>query len=101
MFVLDTKWKALDEGTADRKSGISQADLYQLLSYATVLRSTEKAESIVLVLVYPRSETFVSPLKMRFNDKEGTDLLVLPFDIARADADGEAYGRELRDMLYG
>lgn len=99
LFVIDTKWKALDEEDESRKFGISQTDLYQLLSYATILRTTEQVELITLVLIYPRSQLFASPLRMQFNDREGTEVLVLPFDIPRAVTAGQDYGQELRNTL--
>lgn len=46
-FIIDTKYKLLDEFSDDRKYGISQSDLYQMLAYA--IRYKKKQ----IVLIYP------------------------------------------------
>lgn len=43
---MDTKWKKLAEPT-DRKHGVSQADVYQLMGYARLYECSE------LMLLYP------------------------------------------------
>ena len=47
-IVLDTKWKRLDGG--DRKRGVKQEDVYQLLTYATAWKAKR------LILLYPWHE---------------------------------------------
>ena len=47
-IVLDTKWKRLDG--ADRKRGVEQEDVYQLLTYATAWKAKR------LILLYPWHE---------------------------------------------
>lgn len=51
--VLDTKWKAL---TVDRKMGIKEADLYQVMAYAQLY------ECRALVLLYPHHAGLTGPL---------------------------------------
>lgn len=70
--LADTKWKVLDQ--ADQKLAISQADLYQMESYATRYRCTR------LLLIYPRQRNLTSPVEMRLLGS-GSRLVVVPFDL--------------------
>ncbi|KPF64266.1 McrC family protein [Porphyrobacter sp. AAP60] len=45
--IIDTKWKKLSPDPLDRKHGVSQADVYQLMAYARLYRTAE------LMLLYP------------------------------------------------
>jgi 5-methylcytosine-specific restriction enzyme subunit McrC len=45
--ILDTKWKKLSSNGSDRKLGVSQADVYQLMAYARLYPTKE------LMLLYP------------------------------------------------
>lgn len=45
--IIDTKWKKLSRDPLDRKHGVSQADVYQLMAYARLYRTAE------LMLLYP------------------------------------------------
>ncbi|WP_086619708.1 McrC family protein [Erythrobacter tepidarius] len=45
--IIDTKWKKLSFDPLDRKQGVSQADVYQLMAYARLYRTAE------LMLLYP------------------------------------------------
>lgn len=47
MAIIDTKWKKLSLDPLDRKHGVSQADVYQLMAYARLYRTAE------LMLLYP------------------------------------------------
>ncbi|QIQ85717.1 restriction endonuclease [Erythrobacter sp.] len=47
LAIIDTKWKRLSADPLDRKHGVSQADVYQLMAYAR-LYDTER-----LMLLYP------------------------------------------------
>ncbi|RNJ61697.1 MAG: calmodulin-binding protein [Porphyrobacter sp. IPPAS B-1204] len=47
MAIIDTKWKKLSPDPLDRKHGVSQADVYQLMAYARLYRTAE------LMLLYP------------------------------------------------
>jgi len=55
-LIVDTKWKQLDDHETDRKMGIKQADLYQMMAYAQLY------ECEALVLLYPHHSGLVSPL---------------------------------------
>lgn len=51
-FILDTKWKRINQNASDPKRGISQADMYQLYSYG------KKYDCEKVALIYPRTENF-------------------------------------------
>ncbi|ODB85284.1 hypothetical protein A3195_16935 [Candidatus Thiodiazotropha endoloripes] len=70
--IADAKWKLLDE--EERKLGISQADLYQMESYATRYRVKE------VHLVYPMQQKMTLPVQLQLKGS-GTRVNVVPFDI--------------------
>lgn len=75
-WVLDTKWKLLQAGNRAEKYGLSQSDFYQLFAYGQkYLGGTGR-----MALIYPRTETFQSPLDA-FDFGKGLSLEVLPFDL--------------------
>lgn len=86
-LILDAKWKLLEQEAADGKHGISQADLYQLLSYATIYRSTSQPVD-GLALVYPAWEGFDETIECRYADTAGTRLVVIPMPLHGAPATG-------------
>lgn len=73
VLIADAKWKILDEG--EKNLGISQADMYQIGSYA----SRYGARS--LVLLYPMQEKLTNPVYMKLEGTEAT-LLVKPVNIS-------------------
>ena len=70
--IADAKWKLLDE--EERKLGISQADLYQLESYATRYRVEE------LFLIYPMQQKMTMPVQLHLKGS-GATVNIVPFDI--------------------
>lgn len=88
--IADAKWKILDEG--EKKSGISQADLYQMESYATRYRVNE------LYLVYPMQQKMTTTIKLALKGS-GATVNILPFDVTAkrsVDLPGEVVGDRLR-----
>ncbi len=91
-FILDTKWKILDQDNFDNgnKYGISQADIYQLYSYGKVYQResphNEDRISTELFLLYPRNEKFNRVITL---SEDGTDngndnnliLKIIPVDL--------------------
>lgn len=61
-FILDAKWKKIDQAKPDEKFKISQPDLYQLYTYG------KRYDCRAVVLIYPRSNDFTSTLRFRFFD---------------------------------
>ena len=72
-FILDTKWKRINEGDSDRKHGISQADMYQLFAYG------KKYGCKHVALVYPKTKDFQNQLLYRFDEE--LSLACFPFDV--------------------
>lgn len=84
LVILDTKWKLIDQntqydnGNEDPKSGISQADMYQMFAYGK--KYFKSHENGKLVLIYPHWGKFNTPLKQfKFDDTLTLD--VIPFDL--------------------
>lgn len=77
-LVLDTKWKLLnsDKDTAREKYQLSQSDFYQLYAYGHhYLQGSGE-----VVLIYPKTDTFPSPLPVfEFPQAATMRLWVLPF----------------------
>lgn len=72
-FILDTKWKRINENDNDSKHGISQADVYQLFAYG------KKYGCRHVALVYPKTNRFREPLRYRFDEELA--LSCFPFDV--------------------
>ena len=73
-FVLDAKWKAIN----NPKHDIVQSDVYQLYSYG------RKYGCRTVALIYPRTAQFQHPLRYDFDDKVTSQPLSLwcfPFDV--------------------
>ncbi|WP_341964192.1 McrC family protein [Pseudomonas sp. RC10] len=75
-WVLDAKWKLLDQTDRDNKYGLKQSDLYQLFAYGQ--RYLEGKGD--LVLVYPKHDRFTQALAP-FYFTEDLRLWVVPFDL--------------------
>lgn len=46
-MVIDTKWKLVGQNPEDKKRGVSQSDVYQMMAYARLYRCRE------VMLLYP------------------------------------------------
>ncbi len=72
-FILDTKWKRINEESSDLKHGISQVDMYQLFAYG------KKYDCKQVALVYPKTEQFQEMLRYKFDEE--LSLSCFPFDV--------------------
>lgn len=79
IFLIDTKWKEISNEQTNHY-GISQPDLYQMLSYAKIYEHGEQKD-VELMLVYPKTEKFKQPIGITFCDSKEVKLKVLPFDL--------------------
>jgi 5-methylcytosine-specific restriction enzyme subunit McrC len=75
-WVLDAKWKLLDETNRKDKFGLSQGDFYQLYAYGQKYLGG-KGE---MALIYPRSAKFTRAMAP-FSFSAELRLHVLPFDL--------------------
>lgn len=104
-YIMDAKWKLVDENDRANKYGISQTDMYQLLSYAKIYESTDGnitdtvyRRQISLLLIYPFTEKFKTPIQFSYNDTQGISLMIWPFDIERSMSSGENYNDYLKSI---
>lgn len=75
-LILDAKWKELDVN--DDKLGVSQADLYQLYSYASIIRSKE-LKNVSIALLYPQTSKFNQVKGWTYFD--GTKIFIIPINL--------------------
>lgn len=73
LCIADAKWKVLDEEKSDL--GITQADLYQMESYASVYGVKS------LALIYPMQKNLTKPVRLTL-EGSGATLDVLPVDLS-------------------
>ena len=72
-FILDAKWKRIDAFADAPKHRIEQDDMYQLYAYG------KRYGCDAVALVYPRTGTFTTELRYRFDDD--LTLFCLPFNV--------------------
>jgi len=75
-WVVDAKWKLLDQADVGNNYGLSQGDFYQLFAYGKRYLSGKGR----LVLVYPGTAMFNEPLD-RFDLEDGLWLDAVPLDL--------------------
>ncbi len=79
LAVIDTKWKGLSGDPLNRKKGVSQADVYQLMAYARLYHCQN------LMLLYPCSPGERSGEIKRFGIEGGKEMLSISrIDVAMA-----------------
>lgn len=79
-IIADCKWKLLN--TDQPNHGISQSDMYQMFAYCKKCLSNQEDKCVLLI--YPRTDRFHSPLGPFYFDKQEREtLFVLPFDLER------------------
>ena len=91
-FILDAKWKRLNEEENDSKHGISQADMYQLYSYG------KQYHCETVALVYPKTANFERPLEYKFGpdfNNSSLKLFCFPFDVE----DPEKTEKSVKDIV--
>ncbi|WP_404478590.1 McrC family protein [Novosphingobium sp. BL-52-GroH] len=69
--VIDTKWKRLCADPLDRKHGVSQADVYQMMAYARLYECER------LMLLYPAAPGAGSGEVRRFGVHGGREMIAL------------------------
>jgi 5-methylcytosine-specific restriction enzyme subunit McrC len=90
LAVVDTKWKALSANPLDRRHGVSQADVYQLMAYARLYRCDR------LLLLYPARHGDVDGEVHTHGITHGHERL----DIATFSLEAQGAGQQrLRELL--
>lgn len=72
-WILDTKWKRLADPADDKKMGISESDVYQVMAYAQIYR----CDRIVLLYPYHGGLASKRPIHHRVAHKDGTVRLTI------------------------
>ncbi|MBA4766199.1 MAG: McrC family protein [Sphingomonadales bacterium] len=89
LAIIDTKWKKLARDLLDRKHGVSQADVYQLMAYARLYPTRE------LMLLYPGVPGEPCGERAPFGMAGGSERLAVA-TIDTAQAEGEVVRRLAR-----
>lgn len=71
LAIIDTKWKRLSIDAGDRKRGINQADVYQMMAYARLYRCNR------LMLLYPTVPGGSAGMVRRFGIDGGMEALMI------------------------
>ena len=69
--VIDTKWKVLADDATDRKRGVSQSDVYQMMAYSRIYNCRN------LMLLYPATPGTGSSIVKDFGIHGGDERLTL------------------------
>ncbi|WP_040259309.1 McrC family protein [Pseudomonas massiliensis] len=77
-WVMDTKWKRIDQRNAKQNYNLSQSDFYQLFAYGHKYQKGGQVPK--LVLIYPYWAGFQHALPV-FDYGGGMQLCALPFDL--------------------
>lgn len=103
MVIVDTKWKNIDANVPEDNYLIDIKDMYQLFAYGQKYHQGENYFLDVipkLVLVYPYTEKFQTPLKPFYYEeikaRFGLKLMVFPFNLAD---DSEGYKRQIGEIM--
>lgn len=91
-YILDTKWKLVNNTESSSKKNISISDLYQLYAYGK-----KHADTTCLALVYPGHENFQEPSN-QMNYEENMPLKFIPFDLTETNSK-EAIDKLISNIL--
>ena len=75
--IMDAKWKVLN--TSDEKLEVSQADLYQLFTYAEIIKNKRNIKNVSLALLYPKTDKFNETKNWTYFN--GTKISIVPVDV--------------------
>ena len=95
LAVIDTKWKRIGSNPEDKKHGVSQSDVYQMMAYGRIYQCCE------LVLLYPHhDELGAAPFSRGFRVTGCDDRLRLAsIDLTQDQRHIEAQLAKLADTL--
>jgi len=91
-FVIDTKWKLINQYAEKKNYNISQSDLYQLYAYG---KKYTIGETPLLILIYPRTVSFTEPIEP-FNYEGDLNLITYPFDLSGSESQ---HGQQVSEIL--
>lgn len=79
VFVMDTKWKIISG--SGRTLGISQADMYQMYTYAKKYMFGKKDASIKTFLIYPKTANKNVDEEIHFRSKDNVSVDIISVDL--------------------
>ncbi len=79
IYIIDTKWKLLDENLF--RYGIKESDLYQLFAYGKIYEDMYPNWKVHLVLLYPKTERFDKKRDFEYTTISGIPLAIFPFGL--------------------
>jgi len=91
-LIIDTKWKRISSQLEDRKQGISQTDVYQMMAYG------ELYDCANLALLYPRQAPTKTRRRLPIKPSGMKALSVFDIDMT---GDRSAVEEELRELVAG
>lgn len=96
LAIIDTKWKKLSSDPLDRKHGVSQADVYQLMAYARLYAVSE------VILLYPERPGEHGGERAHFGMAGGSECLrIATVDVSLAEQELLASLARLGDIILG
>jgi 5-methylcytosine-specific restriction enzyme subunit McrC len=91
-LIIDTKWKHISSQIEDKRQGVSQSDVYQMMAYG------ELYDCVDLVLLYPRRNTTKTRRRLPIKPSGTRALRVTDIDIT---ADRYVVETELGELFGG
>ncbi len=89
-LIIDTKWKRISSQLEDKRQGVSQADVYQMMAYGELYDCTD------LVLLYPRQAASKTRRRLPIRPSGIKALRVADIDIS---ADRPSVEQELAELI--
>lgn len=87
-LILDAKWKILHVNAEDNTLGVSQGDLYQLFTYAEIIRKKE-GKDVSLALLYPQTSEFCQTIKWTYFDD--TPIYCIPVNVLEPESNSQLF----------
>lgn len=88
-LILDAKWKMLHVNAEDNTLGVSQGDLYQLFTYAKMIRSSKEGKAVSLALLYPQTLDFYQTIKWKYFDD--TPIYCIPVNVLEPENNSQLF----------
>jgi len=93
LTIVDTKWKKLSTDLSERKHGVKESDVYQMMAYARLYHVPE------LMLLYPAAPGDGGGVRAEFGMVGGSQRLrIATVDVAQAE---DAVVAQLTSLLHG
>lgn len=98
-FIFDAKWKKIDLSKKDKNYEAAQDDLYQLFSYAEIIKHNTSNKEVITALLYPKTSSFPHSVKWQYFN--GTPLWLIPVDPSLPLSEPKEEHKYLHEFLEG